>query len=166
MLAVERFPYSEFPVCWTGWFLVELKDWLTISASLVVGLGSSGLTNWLNVRKANADRLEVAAKDERVRRHDRNRTLREYLRVLEEVSADWENNLIFRRSSTIKGTARDHIREARESAYHYFHLFSDSEKWRLMDPLDYDGPHEQLALDHFHEAVLILRRFLADNPDD
>jgi len=145
---------------------VEFKDWLTISASLVVGLGSSGLTNWLNVRKAKADRIESATKEERVRRRDRNRTLREYLRVLEEVSADWENHLIFQRQSTIGENSRDHIREARESAYHYFHLFSDSEKWRLMDPLDYDGPHEQLALDHFHEAVLILRKYLKDNPDD
>lgn len=145
---------------------MELKDWLTISASLVVGLGSSGLTNWLNIRKAKADRLENTAKEERIRRHERNRTLREYLRVLEEVSADWENHLIFQRESKLKENHRDHIREARELAYHYFHLFPDSEKWRLMDPFDYDGPHEQLALDHFHEAVLILRKYLEENPDD
>lgn len=145
---------------------MEMKDWLTISASLVVGLGSSGLTSWFNVRRAKADRLESASKEERAKRHNRNRTLREYLRVLEEVSADWENHLIFQRESTLQTSYRDHIREARESAYHHFHLFSDSEKWRLMDPLDYDGPHEQLALDHFHEAVLILGKYLKDNPDD
>jgi hypothetical protein len=37
-----------------------------------------------------------------------------------------------------------------------------------MDPLDYDGgPNEpeSLALDHFHEAVLILRKYLAANPE-
>ena len=144
---------------------MELKDWLTIGASLAVGLGSSGVTNWLNVRKAKADRLDAAAKEQRIKRHDRNRTLREYLRVLEEVSTDWENTMMQRRS-TIEGQYRDHIREARQSAYHYFHLFPDSEKWLLMDPLSYDGPHEVLALDHFHEAVLLLRKYLAANPDE
>jgi integrase len=84
-------------------FLMWLKDWLTIGVSLLVGLGSSGLTNWLNVRKAKADRLDAAAKEERNQKRERNRTLREYLRVLEEVSADWENHMISRRASTIQG---------------------------------------------------------------
>jgi len=144
---------------------VEFKDWLTISASLVVGLGSSGLTNWLNVRKAKADRLEASAKDERARRHDRNRSLREYLRVLEEVASDWEDTMV-QRQSKIEGQYWDYIRQARQSAYHYFHLFSDSEKWILMDPFNYDGPYQPLALDHFNEAVRLLKSYLAANPDD
>ncbi|UKA59779.1 hypothetical protein [Arthrobacter sp. FW306-2-2C-D06B] len=118
---------------------MELKDWLTIGASLVVGLGSSGVTNWLNVRKAKADRLDAAVREQRIRRHDRNRTLREYLRVLEEVSADWEDTMM-QRPSTIEGQYRDYIREARQSAYHLFHLFPDSEKWFLKNPFNYDGP--------------------------
>ncbi|PNH86102.1 hypothetical protein CXZ05_03085 [Arthrobacter sp. AFG20] len=82
------------------------------------------------------------------------------------MSSDWENHLIFQRPDTIEGNYRDRTREARKSAHHYFHLFSESEKWRLMDPLDYDGPHEQLKLNHIHEAVLILRRYLAAHPND
>ncbi|WP_129545495.1 hypothetical protein [Arthrobacter dokdonensis] len=146
---------------------MNLKDWVTVVASLVIGLGSAFLTNLYSSRRAAKEREAEDRKTARERSHEMNRSLRNYQRVLDDVATDWETYNIYGTKSTIKQSYDDYIELPRAEAYHYFHLFSVEDqrllKWPILHGEFSDSPpHDpMLPVERLTQAAKILSRYLS-----
>lgn len=146
---------------------MNLYNWVTVIASLVVGLGSSGLTNLLANRRAARERQ---AEDRRLaseRTESMHRSLRNYQRVLDDVATDWETYIIYGTKSVIKQTYNEYLEPPRAEAYHYFHLFRDGDqrllKWPILHGEFADSPAQDpmLQVARLTKAAKVIGQFLS-----
>ncbi|MHA7153962.1 hypothetical protein [Arthrobacter sp. TMN-50] len=147
---------------------MDFSDWVTVVVSLIVGLGSAGITNFVNTKKAKQDRADAIAKEQRDAGIERTRVLRNYQRVLEDVLGDFEDETVYQQDGPITVRYETYIQDARAEAFHYFHLFSEEEQRSLRWPIDVPEPtHSGPPPQHngARKAVETIKNYLAPVPE-
>jgi hypothetical protein len=127
--------------------MMDLKDILTVAASIIVGLGSA----WLTAYSANA---RAAA----VRKRERERALREYERVLADIFHEWSDDYA-RRTNTPGPPYAERMEPARAAAWPYLHDFPEDIRPKVTFPLAIEA-REVEGIDRLGAAVQGLSDYL------
>jgi hypothetical protein len=130
---------------------MELKDWLTLAASIVVGLGASGMTLYVTSRQAA-----------KTAQAEQDRALRNYERALTEIVVDLQHLEDANLSGGMRITEMPkQYRAVWEEAYHHVARFPPEDRAVLQWPF---GPETEIydAIPRLDQGISALRAHLKE----
>ena len=124
---------------------MTLFQWLTIAASLVVGLGAAFIAGLWQSKRSKRDDAKK-----------RTRALIDYERVLTDIHDEVDRHVLEGNEPRLYDKLPASAESARAAAYYYFREVAVEQSWILKFPFGYelDGPE---VLERLTDAIDILR---------